>query len=193
MVCVVDNASTPPAAAPADLDNVAVVADPTQPPNLADMWNRALDAIRDCRPADVDRWDVALLCDDTAVPAGWMAAVCEQMRGHGAMAASTHPYEPLDIPVVKTVPDGDFHNRLCGWAFVLRGEAGLRADTNMRWWWCDIDLDWQARAAGGIVLAAGPVAANQRPNEWTTARDDLGTQTGVDRAAFVAKHGWAPW
>jgi glycosyltransferase involved in cell wall biosynthesis len=193
LVVVVDNASNPPAVAPADANNVQVVYDEAQPPNLARLWNRALNIIEKHRPASVQQWDVALLCDDAIAPPGWVDAVATAMRAHRADAGSTHSYQPVASPIVKTAPDADIHNRMCGWAFMLRGERGLRADESMHWWWCDTDLDWQARKAGGMVIAAGPVVPNERPNDFTYSVPGLAEQAGRDREAFAAKWGSAPW
>jgi hypothetical protein len=201
VLLVIDNASAPPV----DVDklradtgqrNVDLIAVPEQPPNLARLWNIGLAVARHAAgdtANDPGAWDVALLCDDAILPAGWFTAVSTWMRVHGAAAGSTHSITPVCAPIVKTAPDGDIVNRMCGWAFLLRGEAGLRADESMHWWFCDTDLDWQARAAGGMVIAPGPVVANERPNDFTSTVPGLAERAGQDREAFVAKWGSAPW
>lgn len=194
MVLVVDNASDPPATTPTEVGNAVLIHDPGQPPNLARLWNRGLDAITHwVDVAGAARWDVALLCDDAITPAGWVDAVSATMRRSAAAAGCTHAIHPVGTPLVKTAPDGDLPNRMTGWAFVLRGEAGLRADESMAWWWCDTDLDWQARHAGGMVIAPGPVVPNERPNDYTYSVPGLAERAGRDRQAFAAKWGSAPW
>jgi hypothetical protein len=192
LVLVVDNASDPPAEVTGH-DNVTVVQVPDQPPNLARMWNQALDAIAKHRPDWVEQWDVAVLCDDAIAPDGWLDAVATTMRAHGAAAGSTHSITPVASPIMKTAPDNDIHNRMCGWAFVLRGEAGLRADESMHWWFCDTMVDWEARAAGGMVIAPGPIVPNARPNDFTYSVPGLAEQAGRDREAFARRYGSAPW
>jgi glycosyltransferase involved in cell wall biosynthesis len=193
LVVVVDNASDPPAAVPLGLGNVTILYDPGQPPNLPRLWNRALDALRDTQPATISTWDVAVLCDDTTPPPGWVATVGEAMRAHGAAAASTHPITALTQPLLKTQPDTDVANRMCGWAFMLPGEQGMRGDETLHWWYCDTSIDFAARAAGGMLLAPGPVVLNLRPNDFTATVAGLSEQAGRDRHTFAAKWGHAPW
>jgi glycosyltransferase involved in cell wall biosynthesis len=197
VLLVIDNASAPPV----DLDklradtgqrNVNLIAVPEQPPNLARLWNIGLGVARHAA-GDAGSWDVALLCDDAILPDGWVHDVSWYMRFWGGAAASTHSIRPVHHPIVQTVPDSNIANRMCGWAFMLRGEAGLRADESMHWWFCDTDLDWQARAAGGMVIAPGPVVANERPNDFTYSVPGLAERAGRDREAFAAKYGSAPW
>lgn len=194
LVIVVDNASDPPASPPILTKPHLVIVVPEQPPNLSTLWNLALaDA---AEHADGERHNVALLCDDVVVPEGWFATVRRGMRNHGAGAASTHQATPITSPIVKTAPDRDVWNRMCGWAFMLAGERGLRADERLRWWWCDTHLDFLARRNGGMVLAPGPVAVNSKPNGWTTQRVELAEQAGKDGETFAeiwAHDGGRPW
>lgn len=186
-VIVVDNASDPPVLLDSKPPNTTVVYVPDQPPNLARLWNRQLDVIAS-RRWPRRPWDVALLCDDVEVPAGWFACVSDAMRAHDAAAASTHSYAPAPRPYVLTeLTNGA--DRMCPWAFMLPGEKGLRADESMRWWYCDTDLDWQARLSGGTVVAAGPVAVNQLVGDFTARRVDLSLQAHRDGATFNAKWG----
>ena len=94
---------------------------------------------------------------------------------------------------VKTVPDGDIMNRMPGWAFVLNPDSGVRPDPAMAWWWLDTDMEWQARAAGGMVMVGGFPVHNIHPNEYTYSRDWAGERIGRDRIAFEAKWGHVPW
>jgi hypothetical protein len=80
---------------------------------------------------------------------------------------------------------------MCPWAFILRGEVGLRADEKFGWWWGDTDLDWQACAAGGVLLLPGPVPANTLANSTTVGA--LAEQAGRDGQYFTAKWGRRPW
>jgi hypothetical protein len=76
---------------------------------------------------------------------------------------------------------------------MLRGESELRADERFHWWWCDTDLDWQARARGGTVIARGPVVPNTLPNDFTVNYPGLNDRAGQDGLEFTAKWGWRPW
>lgn len=190
---ITDNASDPPVRKypVAWPGNVEILSNPTQPPNLARMWNAAFERIEKReRYFGHETWDIAVLCDDVTVPAGWFETARGGMRAQHAAAGSTHSGSGL---VVKTEPDNDIWNRMPGHAFVVAGEARLRAAETMQWWWCDSDMDWEARKAGGMTLTPGPVAYNSHPNFWTNAKPELGAQAGLDRQAFVEKWGWAPW
>ena len=189
-VVVMDNASDPPVNAQGVKGTVMYV--PDQPPNLASLWNRGLNWIE----RDIDRankFDIAMLCDDVMVPEGWFQAVSSCMRAHGAAAGSTHSWNPVSTPILKTQPDRDIYNRMQGSAFVLAGEKGLRADESMHWWWQDTDLDWQARLAGGMVIAPGLVAHNIHPNDFTNSVPGLAEQAGRDGQTFAMKWGGRPW
>lgn len=191
-VVVVDNASDPPVPPDEWPTNVEVVYESEQPPNLARFWNHQLERIAGWHDADA-AWNVALLCDDVMVPSDWYERVANGMREHGCAAASAHQYTPLSAPIVKREPDTDIMNRMCGWAFMLAGEMGLRADESMHWWWVDTSVDWDSRVKGGTVIVPGPVAENQRPNDFTYSVPGLADQAGRDGEAFTAKYGWRPW
>lgn len=195
-VLIIDNASDPPVeAADLGLDGVngAVLAIPMQPPNLAFLWNRGLDLITVCPDQAGSSWWVAVLCDDSVVPEGWFQAVTEAMAATGAAAGCSNPWGRDHPPQVKTAPDADIVGRMPGWAFILDGTKGLRADESMHWWWLDSDLDWQARKAGGMVMIGGYPVPNRLPNDYTNRKPELAEQAGRDAAAFEAKHGWRPW
>jgi glycosyltransferase involved in cell wall biosynthesis len=196
-VIVVDNASDPPvvhdelrpAALPAALGTITV---PDQPPNLSNLWNRAFDQAAHLATnwVGADRWDLVVLCDDAIVPPGWVRLVVDGMRQHGGAAACTLP---IGDPMVKTEPDRDIMHRMVGWAFALRGEARLRADERLHFWWCDTHLDWLARAAGGMVVVPGPAVPNERPNDFLVNKPGMGEQAGRDGETFSQIHGWRPW
>lgn len=201
---VVDNASDPPVdhetlrSLYGDGAPLVVLPIPTQPPNISAMWAQALSftrvAVASYLSGPAERWNVALLCDDiTLPPDGWVSLVASGMREHGAAAACTHPIRPITQPIVKTAPDSDIMNRMTGWAFMLAGELGLEPDLRLAWWWCDTHLDWQARSRGGMVILPGPVVINERPNEFTVGRPELGEQAGRDGQTFAQMYGGRPW
>lgn len=170
---------------------------PDQPPNISTMWTKGLAlAAQLVQGFDSDRperWNVALLCDDVTLPYGWVSLVATGMREHGAAAACTHAIMPVNRPIVKLAPDSDIMNRMTGWAFMIAGEVGLQPDERLEWWWVDTHLDWLARQAGGMVILPGPVAVNERPNEYTVGRPELGEQAGRDGQMFSSIWGWRPW
>lgn len=192
LVLVIDNASDPPAEmAPWD-HHTRIVYDDEQPPNLGRLWNVGFDYIESAC-VDADEWDVAVLCDDADVPPDWFRTVADGMREHGAAIGCTHQINPTSAPILKTEPDSDIINRMPGWAWVCAGEKQLRAHEGLKWWWVDTDMDWRARAAGGMVVLPGPVVVNKKPNDFTGSVPGLGEQAGRDGELFAEIHGWRPW
>lgn len=185
VVLVVDNASDPPV----PTGRYGLMHVPDQPPNLSRLWNLALDRLAEIAEPRY----VAFLCDDTTAPDGWFAAVTQAMTTTGAAAGCSNPWGHDHPPRVKTAPDNDIMGRMPGWAFVLDTTHHLRADEQLRWWWCDTDLDWQARKAGGMVMVGGYPVPNHRPGEYTNTVPGLGEQAGRDGEAFGAKWGQRPW
>lgn len=191
-VIVVDNGSSPPIMATPQTPGCTVIFDGEQPPNLSRLWNLGLEqAAKLAAEAAQSEWDVAVVNDDAVIPGGWFDACVDAMRFHGAAAACSDPHGRLTAPLLKTAPDRDVFTRMCGWAFVLRGEAGMRFDERFRWWWGDSDLDARARVAGGMVIIPGYPVGNVHANSTTTGV--LAEQAGRDRATYEAKHGSAPW
>jgi hypothetical protein len=85
------------------------------------------------------------------------------------------------------------HNPECagqtmtGWAFMLRGEIGLRFDEQFEWWYSDSDMEKQVRAAGKLVVSVGdcdaihldPLRSSLESGRMATAKSD--------EARFAAK------
>ena len=194
-IVVIDNGSSPRVTR--DVTGPCVrtlIYDPTQPPNLAQLMNDGLDVVaRWAQEQSADAWDVAILCDDVAPAPNWFDSVRNCMRLHNCVAGSTHQAIPVTAPIVKLQPDRDIYNRMQGSAFIMAGETGLRADERMHWWWQDTDVDWQARLAGGMVIAPGPVVVNSQPNHFTNLRPELSERAGLDGLVFEQKWGFRPW
>lgn len=198
---VIDNASDEPISDVYLRQQTSVhtitVRDEEQPPNLYRLWNLGFDLIEPSARVLCETWDVAVLNDDVELPAGWYDYVAEGLRrglpGHNIhpAVACTDPYGSTTYPIFKTVRDGNIMTRMCPWAFVVRGELGLRADESMRWWWGDTDFDWQACAAGGVLLLPGMTTKNALANSTTVGA--LAEQAGRDAETFAAKWGQRPW
>ena len=174
-VLVIDNASNPPVSSYNEVMYVS-----TQPPNLAQFWNMGIEHLQ-------DHEYIAFLCDDAIVPDGWFDAVVSAMVENGSIIGCSDPFN-RKYSTIKLEPDGDIMHRLCGWAFVLKN-VGLRADESMRWWWCDTDLDWQARKAGGLVIVGSHPVPNQLDNGFTNTKPELAHQAGLDGIVFAHKRG----
>jgi hypothetical protein len=86
----------------------------------------------------------------------------------------------------------DMRTRITGYAYLLRGEAGLRLDESMAWWYSDDDLDWRAREQGGALLVPGHPVEHRAPNGSMYERPELHDQAVRDRTTFITKWGKAP-
>lgn len=192
-VRVVDNASSPAVQMNPDEWplNVVIYRESLQPPNLSLFWNRQFDLIEKHALERATEWEIAVLCDDSIAPEGWFDAVKSGIRQTGAAAGSTHAINEVSYPIFTTAPNQDIFQRMCGWAFVIAGERGLRADESMHWWYLDDDLGNLARVSGGLVICPGPVVRNELPGAWTNAKQELSDRAGADRAVFLAKWGYA--
>jgi hypothetical protein len=192
LVFIIDNGSEPPVHEydlGVDPMQVVVIRDSEQPPNLSRLWNLGLDQIA---MTSAPSHKVAILNDDTRIPPGWFDAVAEAMDRTGAAAGCSSPWEGrLTQELLKVTPDTDLMNRMVGWAFMLRGDAWVRADEKLRWWWGDTDMDWKARGLGGTVIIPTHRVDNLYPNASTTGV--LAEQAGRDRGTFQEIWGWNPW
>lgn len=192
-IVVVDNASDPPVdvarlreVAPAV--TVEVIRDEEQPPNLARLWNVMFDRCAElAKESGHDEYDVAVFNDDAVVPAGWYDVVSAGLRGHDTAAVAHTGTVPVSRLELRTRIDLPRPARMCPWAFVTRGELGLRADESMRWWYFDDDFDRTARLGGGVLQVPGPLVVNSLANSTTGGA--LAEQAARDQATFAAK--WA--
>lgn len=198
-VVVVDNGSDPPASPPVDHDTdgvlpnaPTVIVDYEQPPNLSRFWNIAFEEVEaQARRRGLTEWDVGVFNDDAVIPAGWFDAVTTTLRTTGAAAACSDPYGTIRSLTVKYDPDQDVMTRMCPWAFVVRGELGLRADEDLLWWYGDTQFDHLARRSGGVAIIPGLRTGNVHANSTTVGA--LAEQAGRDRATFARKYGGVPW
>lgn len=159
--------------------------------NLSKLWNIGLElAASQVEPGE--GYEVAVINDDAIVPEGWFDAVVKTMRECGAAAGCSDPDGRLTVPMLhlEAGPVG-LQTRMCGWAHVHAGEKGLRYDENLKFWFGDDDMDWQAREAGGMVMIPGFPVVNQLPNGQMTP--ELHHQAGLDRETFGRKWMRTPW
>lgn len=179
--------------------HVSFIHNHMDPPNISFFWNQGIQRADDIIRGKTQRWDIAVLNSDVRIPKHWASAMSVAMRSTSAVLA--YPYQFGDA-----MPANDFGvialhtkaepvpltHRITGYAYMLRGEAGLRIDTSMRWWYSDDDLDWSARLRGGAALVAGLGVEHRDPNGSTNAREALQIQAGHDRQTFLNKWGRTP-
>jgi GT2 family glycosyltransferase len=193
-VIVIDNLSSPPVDPEPWHGKVGVVTVPIDPPNISTLWNVGL-ALADAQAhqASADRWDIAVLNSDVTVPTGWIDGLSKAMRSGPAVLAYPDQHGGRRQILHTKAEPVDLRTRITGYAYLLRGEAGLRLDESMAWWYSDDSLDWTARERGGALLVPGLAVEHRCPNVSTSERPELKTQTGLDRETFRKKWGRTPW
>ena len=193
-VIVIDNLSNPPVDPEPWHGNVGVVSLPIDPPNISTLWNVGLSlADSQAHRAGAEQWDIAVLNSDVTVPPGWVKAMSDQMRLTPAALAYPDQNGGTDLLLHSRAEPIDLRQRITGYAYMLRGEHGLRLDESMAWWYSDDDLDWRARQQGGALLVPGLAVEHRAPNVSTHERPELLEQTGRDRETFRTKWGRTPW
>ncbi len=163
-------------------------------PNISRWWNEGLDIctqVMDMTEGDTPgRYDVAILNDDVIVPPGWFDAVSDGMRMYECAAACSGA--PNSSPVLLQRPGPvPLHTRLQGFAFILAGEKGIRANEELRWYFSDDYIDWRARELGGMVMVPGHNVNHLYPNEQMTG--ELHQFSAEDAAKFKEIWGVMPW
>lgn len=193
-VIVIDNLSDPPIDAEPWHGKVGVAAIPIDPPNISTLWNVGI-ALADAQAHqhDADQWDIAVLNSDVVVPAGWMETLSTAMRSTTAVLAYPDQHGGQQQILHTKAEPIDLRQRITGFAYLLRGETGLRLDEDLAWWYGDDDLDWRAREHGGALLVPGLAVEHRCPNGSMYERPELGEQAGRDRETFQAKWGRTPW
>src|SRR6185369_583717 len=172
---------------------VVVEHHPEQPPNLSRLWNVGLGRVAVANMSGTARtmYDVAVCNDDAILPPDWFDRLSTPMRLGGCYAAG---FGPVLEPVFHREPGlTALHERMPGWAFLLRGEGNLRADERFAWWCGDNDLDMKARTLGGTLIMPRDEVRHLYPDQSTSTRPELQARTGVHMQLFVEKWGFRPW
>lgn len=193
-VLVIDNLSTPPIDPDPWDGKVGVVSLPIDPPNISTLWNVGI-ALVDAgfHMTGAGAWDIAVLNSDVVIPPGWIEGLSTAMRSTPAVLAYPDQHGGREQVLHTKAEPIDLRQRITGFAYMLRGEAGLRLDEDLAWWYGDDDLDWRAREQGGALLVPGLPVEHRSPNVSTHERPELSAQAGLDRVTFQAKWGRTPW
>lgn len=192
-VVVVDNASAQPFRS-----NVArVIHDWTQPPNLSAFWNMGLNYTHMSheRSWEIDDYVVAVLNDDLVLPPRFVQTLGEAIKESGCDIAFPDQFG-VGSNVINQKPPGtcqDLTRRMTGFAFAIKGSSGLRADTSLRYWYGDDDLEMQARQKNGLILVGGLKVNHLDENGFFSKSPALQRQAERDRVTFVEKWGFQPW
>jgi len=167
--------------------SVTTVAD--QGINISKWWNVGLQWVHDY-DWQQGKYDVAILNDDTIVPEGWFDAVAGQMRDKRAVGASSG--SPIGMPVLHSRSGPrPLDQRMQGFAFIVAGETGIRADEQFAWYCGDDDLEWRLSASGGVVVIPGFPVQHLHPNAQVTP--EIHELIAKDMQSFVDKWGTRPW
>lgn len=193
-VIIIDNLSDPPIDPEPWHGKVGVAALPIDPPNISTLWNVGV-ALADSQAhrAGADRWDIAVLNSDVVVPTGWVGGLSAAMRSTPAVLAYPDQHGGAQQIIHTRAEPIDLRQRITGYAYLLRGETGLRLDESMVWWASDDDLDWRAREQGGALLVPGLAVEHRCPNGSMYERPELQAQAGRDMETFEKKWGKRPW
>lgn len=160
--------------------------------NISKWWNLGLALIGDwAKGRKLTRWNVVILNDDAIIPDTWVDTVAAKMRQMGAAAASTG--NPNPIPAFHThAGPVNLSTRMQGFAFMLAGEKGVRANETLKWYFSDDHVDWSSRQLGGLVSIPGYHVRHLHPNGQMT--QELQEQVARDAEAFTAYWGgMRPW
>ena len=193
-VIVIDNGSNPPIDPEPWHGKIGVVRVPMDPPNISVLWNVGI-ALADssAHRSGTDQWDIAVLNSDVVIPPAWIATLSTAMRSTTAVLAYPDQHGGRQQILHTRAEPIDLRQRITGYAYMLRGETGLRLDESMAWWASDDDIDYQARLQGGALLVPGIPVEHRCPNVSTNERPELAAQAGRDMETFRKKWGRTPW
>jgi len=142
--------------------------------NISRLWNLGLDLVQE--DAAGRPYDVAVLNDDAIADPGWFETLATTMHAAGAAGASGS----RQANKLAT---------LAGYAFLLDGTRGVRADEDMRHWFSDDAVQKRCVEAGGFVAVNGIGAANLRADTEIKANPTLRQWSREDRETFRAAYG----
>lgn len=163
-------------------------------PNISRWWNLGLDVVAQHTGWLGDsEWDALVVNDDVVCPPGFVGALSGRMRATSAVLAYPDQAGGQQEILHTGAAPVPLSQRITGYAFMLRGESGLRADEDFVWWAGDDDIGIRAQAQGGALLVPGIPVEHRAPDVQTNASPVLTAQTARDMDTFVAKWGVRPW
>lgn len=152
------------------------------------MWNVGLDRAANATPG---AHNVVIVNDDVEVPNEFCAQLEAALRSdddHWIAYPNWRGTELKPGQVVRTASDLMAGQTMSGWAFMLRGETGLRFDEQFDWWYGDADLERQVRAAGKHVVCVGGCYARHLEPLKSTFEDPVRlAQARADEERFAKK------
>ena len=151
------------------------------------LWNEGLRAARTAVAGAPH--NVAVLNNDLEVPPGFLTDLARGLRHTDDTWIAYPNWEALAIPAGVAQPVTlAAKQHLSGWAFMLRGEAGLAFDERFEWWYGDDDIQRQVEAAGRRVVCVGGVTCRHlEAGQSTAASPELRAKADADRQRFIRK------
>jgi glycosyltransferase involved in cell wall biosynthesis len=190
-IMIVDNGSRPRLLPfPDMLSDLWIIPHDEYPPNISRLWNLGIDqAARVAEVRGWDVWNVLVVNDDIVAPLELVDTLSAAMRATSAVCAY-----PDQFDVGRRILHTEAHpvltaERICGYCFMLRGEASVRADEDFVWWFGDDTIDWVSRQRGGSLLVPGVKVEHRAPDIQTRADPVLSEQTNADHKTWIAKWG----
>lgn len=163
--------------------------------NVSRWWNMGLAAaaahLRFRSDYNGTKYDVAIINDDVIVPPGWFDAVSGKMREMKAAAACSGGLSPMPWLITHAGAVPGVPNPLLGFAFMVAGELGLRANEDIPWYFSDNFMDWESRLLGGTVVIPGFHVQHLYPNGQMTGELQEANARGAQ--AFKDYYGVMPW
>lgn len=160
------------------------------PVNISRWWNLGLDWAQAVATAlETDTWDVAIINDDVQVPDTWLCYVADDMRLLGCVAACSGGGGGAPI-IHRNQGPMSLYERLQGFAFVVAGESGIRADERFRWYFSDDMLGLIAVGLGGAVMFPACHVQHHFPNLQVST--EMQVMISEDAVKFKEVWGWIP-
>lgn len=177
-------------------ENTFVIPNVDGPLNLSAKWNLGLElAEKAAREAGHDKWNVVILNDDLEAGPMFLEQLAGALRSDDDNWIA-YPDFRGQVPAGRyqaTQSDSLAGQTMSGWAFMVRGESGLRADEQFRWWYSDSDLERRVRDARKQVVAVGGCHVRHlHGTESTAASKELLDMARDDEGKYAAKWGLDP-
>lgn len=165
---------------------------PAKYETISQMWNDGLHRAEEAaKAAGHDEWNVAILNNDLEVPPGFLRTLANGLRLRDDFWIAYPNWHGADIPegnAVITSSNEGTGRTLSGWAFIVRGETGLRVDERFEWWYGDDDLQLQVESQGKQVVCVGVTCKHLEPNKSSQTPEKQAI-IAKDRERFLEKWG----
>lgn len=171
---------------------VSIVQDTGTDMNISRWWNIGMNVVDSLKGSGTNSWNTLVVNDDVVAPVNLVETLSKEMRNCSAVLSFPNQHDNHRAFWREPGPVNLFH-RITGYCFMLRGEALIRMDESLKWWYGDDDLDWRARTRGGSLLVPLCPVEHRAPNGSMLVHPELHTQAAIDRETFIKKWGQAPW